>query len=110
MFLDCSTKRYETERLVSGISVEGGQIYAVISSIREEYPSPKGVSKLFLRGTIYKERNSTIYYVVSVDTIDANAFVVHDVLEDDLRLDKDTVLIMKPCETWKDGISIIDKF
>ena len=110
MFLDCSTKRYETERLVSGISVEGGQIYAVISSIREEYPSPKGVSKLFLRGTIYKERNSDIYYVVSVDTIDANAFVVYDVLEEDLRLDKDTVLIMKPCETWKDGISIIDNF
>ena len=81
----------------------------MISSIKEEYPSPKGVSKLFLHGTMYKERNSIIYYIVSVDTIDSNAFVVQDVLEDDLRLYKDAVLIMKPCETWMEGISIIDK-
>ena len=109
-FIDCTEKIYNPPKFISNMVVEGGQIYAVISSLKEEQPTARGVSKLFLQGNIYKEQDELMYYVVSVDTMDENALVLHDVEENNMFLDEDTVLIMRPCDTWKEGISLIDEF
>jgi hypothetical protein len=109
MFVDCSNKIYDPPKKIREIEVAGGQLYAVISSLKEENPMQKGVSKLFLQGTMYKENNEIVYYVIPVETMNETALVVQDV-EDDLQMSKDVVLIMKPCGMWKYGISVIDQF
>ena len=90
--------------------IEGGQVYALISSLKEERPMPKGVSKLFLQGTMYKENDEIMYYIIPVETINETAIVVQDVNESTMIPQMDAVLIMKPCELWKNGIGIIDQF
>ena len=109
MFVDCRHKTYDPPLEINGIEIRGKQLYAVISSLKEENPVPKGVSKLFLQGNMYKEDNEIVYYVVPVETMNETALVIQDV-EDGLGLSTDTVLIMKPCDLWKHGIALIDQF
>ena len=110
MFIDGTKTRYEQGKMVNGMRIEGGQVYALISSLKEERPMPKGVSKLFLQGTMYKENDEVMYYIIPVETINETAIVVQDVNESTMIPQMDAVLIMKPCELWKNGIGIIDQF
>ena len=109
MFVDCGNKFYNPPKTIRGIEIRGGELYAVISSLKEERPVERGVSQIFLQGTLYKENGRKIYYVVPVETLNETAMVLQDI-DGDLKMVEDVVMIMRPCSIWKNGISIIDKF
>ena len=109
MFIDSRHKKYDPPKNIRGIEIKGGELYVVLSSLKEEQSVEKGVSQLFLQGTLYKESGEILYYVVPVEAMNETALVVQDV-DDRLNMIEDLVLIMRPCSIWKNGISIINYF
>ena len=69
----------------------------------------RGVSQIFLHGTLYKEDGEILYYIIPVETMNETALVVQDVSEN-LEMIEDIALIKRPCDIWKNGIDIIDNF
>ena len=109
MFVDCRNKIYNPPKIIRGIEVRGRELYAVLSSLKEERPVERGVSQLFLQGTLYKENGKIVYYVVPVETLNETAVVIQDI-DENLDIIEDAVLIMRPCAIWKNGINVIDIF
>ena len=76
---------------IRGIEIAGGQLYAVVSSLKEERPVERGVSQLFLHGTMYKESGEIMYYIIPVETMNETALIVQNVSEN-LEIIGDVVL------------------
>ena len=100
MFVDCRTRKYTTAKHVNGIEINGGEIYAIISSLTWNKPSKVGVSRLFYKGKLDRQNNSLTYYAIPASSIDSTAVVIYDVIGNSLQKSDDEVLVVTPCEEW----------
>ena len=108
MFVDCSKHRFGDGKYVNGISISGGDIYAIISSLTWKEPTRIGVSTLFFKGQIDKNGGQDTYYVVPASTLDSTAVVISDVEETTYTVNRDDVIVMMTCDKWKSKFDTID--
>ena len=101
MFVDCRTHIFENTKYVNGINIDGGDVYAVISSLTWKQPTRIGVSTLFYKGKVEKNEHETTYYVVPASALDSTAVVISDIETEYYKLNDDEVIVMTTCDEWK---------
>ena len=101
MFVDSRKHTFRQPKYVNGIDIDGGDIYAVISSLTWKEPTRMGVSTLFFKGNVDKDGDKKTYYIVPVSALDSTVVVISDIEEKTYIEKENEVIVMLPCDEWK---------
>ena len=60
-----------------------------------------GVSNLFFKGKLEKNRDHITYYIIPASAIDSTAVVINDIEKDTYNKNENEVIVVTTCDQWK---------